>query len=54
MVGHLFRLPLKFFDRRTVGDLSSRFNDLRRVRSFLTGTVISTALDRCSSPCWRS
>ena len=45
VVGHLFRLPLKFFDRRTVGDLSSRFNDLRRVRSFLTGTVISTALD---------
>ncbi|WP_413747100.1 peptidase domain-containing ABC transporter [Synechococcus sp. MIT S9507] len=45
VVGHLFRLPMKFFDRRTVGDLSSRFNDLRRVRSFLTGTVINTALD---------
>ncbi|WP_413404389.1 MULTISPECIES: peptidase domain-containing ABC transporter [unclassified Synechococcus] len=45
VVGHMFRLPMKFFDRRTVGDLSSRFNDLRRVRSFLTGTVINTALD---------
>ena len=45
VVGHLFRLPMKFFDRRTVGDLSSRFNDLRRVRSFLTGTVINTTLD---------
>jgi len=45
VVGHLFRLPMKFFDRRTVGDLSSRFNDLRRVRAFLTGTVINTALD---------
>lgn len=45
VVGHLFRLPMKFFDRRTVGDLSSRFNDLRRVRSFLTGTLINTALD---------
>ncbi len=45
VVSHLFRLPMKFFDRRTVGDLSSRFNDLRRVRSFLTGTVINTALD---------
>ena len=45
VVGHLFRLPMKFFDQRTVGDLSSRFNDLRRVRAFLTGTVINTALD---------
>lgn len=45
VVGHLFRLPMKYFDRRTVGDLSSRFNDLRRVRSFLTGTVINTTLD---------
>ena len=45
IVGHLFRLPMKFFDRRTVGDLSSRFNDLRRVRSFLTGTVINTVID---------
>lgn len=45
VVGHLFRLPMKFFDRRTVGDLASRFNDLRRVRAFLTGTVINTALD---------
>jgi subfamily B ATP-binding cassette protein HlyB/CyaB len=45
MVGHLFRLPMRFFDRRTVGDLANRFNDLRKVRSFLTGTVINTALD---------
>ena len=45
VVGHLFRLPMQFFDRRAVGDLSSRFNDLRRVRSFLTGTVVNTALD---------
>ena len=45
MVGHLFRLPMRFFDRRTVGDLANRFNDLRKVRAFLTGTVIETALD---------
>ncbi|MFZ9627560.1 MAG: ABC transporter transmembrane domain-containing protein, partial [Burkholderiaceae bacterium] len=24
IVGHLFKLPLRFFDRRTVGDLASR------------------------------
>ena len=45
MVGHLFRLPMRFFDRRTVGDLANRFNDLRKVRAFLTGTVIDTAID---------
>ena len=45
MVGHLFRLPMRFFDRRTVGDLSNRFNELRKVRAFLTGTVIDTAID---------
>ena len=50
VVGHMFRLPMKFFDRRTVGDLSSRFNDLRRVRSFLTGTVVNTAIEMVSLP----
>ncbi len=45
IVGHLFRLPLKFFDRRTVGDLASRLFDLQRVRTFLTNTAISSSLD---------
>ncbi|MFL0790352.1 MAG: peptidase domain-containing ABC transporter, partial [Prochlorococcus sp.] len=45
IVGHLFRLPLKFFDRRTVGDLASRINDLQRVRTFITGTAITTVID---------
>ncbi|MFL0770950.1 MAG: peptidase domain-containing ABC transporter, partial [Prochlorococcus sp.] len=45
IVGHLFRLPLKFFDRRTVGDLSSRINDLQKVRTFITGTAINTIID---------
>jgi len=50
IVGHLFRLPLRFFDRRTVGDLSSRLYDLQRVRSFLTDTAIGTALDLVFMP----
>ncbi|MBM5799986.1 MAG: cyclic nucleotide-binding domain-containing protein, partial [Cyanobacteria bacterium K_DeepCast_35m_m2_023] len=45
IVGHLFRLPLRFFDRRTVGDLASRFYDLQRVRVFLTDTAVSSSLD---------
>lgn len=45
VVGHLFRLPLRFFDRRTVGDLASRLHDLQRVREFLTDTALNTVLD---------
>jgi len=45
VVGHLFRLPLRFFDRRTVGDLASRLHDLQRVREFLTDTAMNTVLD---------
>ena len=50
IVGHLFRLPLKFFDRRTVGDLASRLYDLQRVRTFLTNTAISSSLDLLFMP----
>lgn len=50
IVGHLFRLPLKFFDRRTVGDLASRLYDLQRVRSFLTNTAVKGVLDLVFMP----
>ena len=45
IVGHLFRLPLRFFDRRTVGDLASRLHDLQQVRQFLTDTAIGGLID---------
>ena len=45
IVGHLFRLPLRFFDRRTVGDLSSRLHDLQQVRQFLTDIAIGGLID---------
>ncbi|QPN65889.1 peptidase domain-containing ABC transporter [Synechococcus sp. CBW1006] len=45
VVGHLFRLPLRFFDRRTVGDLASRLHDLQQVRQFLTDTAIGSVID---------
>ena len=50
IVSHLFRLPMRFFDRRTVGDLSSRLYDLQRVRSFITDTASNTALDLVFMP----
>ena len=45
IIGHLFRLPLRFFDRRTVGDVASRLHDLQQVRQFLTDTAIGGVID---------
>ena len=50
VVGHLFRLPLRFFDRRTVGDLSSRIYDLQKVRHFITDTGVNSVLDMLFMP----
>ena len=38
----LMRLPLRFFDAKNVGDIMQRIGDNERVRSFLTGSSIST------------
>lgn len=38
----LMRLPVKFFDSRSTGDLTQRINDHRRLEDFLTGTSINT------------
>jgi len=45
IVDHLFRLPLRYFEKRPVGELSSRVNELERIRQFLTGTALTTLLD---------
>jgi len=39
------RLPLDYFDRRPVGELSSRLGELENIRSFLTGTALTVVLD---------
>lgn len=39
----LFKLPLYFFDSKTIGDLSQRIGDHGRIQSFLTGASIITA-----------
>ncbi len=40
----LMRLPISFFDRRQVGDISQRVKDFTRIQSFLTGTLISIVI----------
>lgn len=45
IIDHLLRLPLGYFDRRPVGELSSRVNELENIRNFLTGTALNVVLD---------
>ena len=45
VIDHLLRLPLNYFDRRPVGELSSRLGELEQIRSFLTGTALTVVMD---------
>ena len=45
LLTHLLDLPLKFFDKSTVGDLSTRVNEIEKIRSFFTGQIINSILD---------
>lgn len=45
IIDHLFKLPLNYFDKRPVGELSSRLGELERIRSFLTGTALTVVMD---------
>ncbi|MEM8637402.1 MAG: peptidase domain-containing ABC transporter [Cyanobacteria bacterium P01_G01_bin.54] len=45
IIDHLLRLPLGFFGRRPVGELTSRVNELENIRQFLTGTALTVVLD---------
>ena len=45
IIDHLLRLPLSYFDRRPVGEVSSRINELEKIRRFLTGTALTVILD---------
>ena len=42
---HLFKLPLGYFDRRPVGEISTRLSELGSIRGFLTGTALTLVLD---------
>ena len=45
VIQHLLRLPLRYFDKRPVGELTTRLAELGTIRSFLTGTAITLLLD---------
>jgi HlyB family type I secretion system ABC transporter len=45
VIEHLLRLPLRYFEKRPVGELSTRINELENIRSFLTGTALTVVLD---------
>ncbi len=42
---HLFRLPLRYFETRRVGDTTARVMELEKIRAFLTGTPLNTLID---------
>ncbi|WP_299403330.1 peptidase domain-containing ABC transporter [Acaryochloris sp. IP29b_bin.148] len=45
VIDHLVRLPLRYFDRRPVGELATRVNELENIRKFMTGTALTVVLD---------
>ena len=44
-VGHLFKLPTRFFESRRTGDITARLNDSVRIQAAVLGIVGSTAVD---------
>lgn len=44
---HLFSLPLRYFENRRVGETVARVRELDSIRSFLTGTPLSSMIDLC-------
>jgi HlyB family type I secretion system ABC transporter len=44
-ITHTFRLPLKFFETRYVGDILSRVQENQKIQRFLTGEAITFMLD---------
>jgi ATP-binding cassette subfamily B protein len=45
VIDHLLRLPLRYYERRPVGELATRINELEHIRQFLTGTALTVVLD---------
>ncbi|WP_448600458.1 type I secretion system permease/ATPase [Thermoleptolyngbya sp.] len=45
IIDHLLRLPLRYFEKRPVGELSTRIGELENIRSFMTGTALTVVLD---------
>lgn len=45
LIRHLLHLPLNFFEKRPVGELSSRLLELENIRQFMTETAITSVMD---------
>lgn len=45
LFAHLVRLPLSFFEKRHLGDISSRFESLNAIQRTLTGSFIEAIVD---------
>ena len=45
IMSRLLKLNARFFDRKPVGELSSRLGELENIRRFLTGTALTVVLD---------
>ncbi len=45
VIDHLLRLPMSYFGKRPVGELTTRVTELEKIRSFLTGTALTVVLD---------
>lgn len=45
VIDRLLSLPLPYFDRRPVGELSQRLGELNTIRGFLTGTALNSGLN---------
>ncbi|MBW4474796.1 MAG: peptidase domain-containing ABC transporter [Stenomitos rutilans HA7619-LM2] len=44
-IKHAFRLPLRYFESRYVGDIISRVQENHKIQRFLTGEALSVVLD---------
>lgn len=42
---HLLRLPLRYFEQRSTGDIMNRFNSIAVVRELMTGQTLGSLLD---------
>ena len=45
VIDRLLSLPLNYFEKRPVGELSQRLGELNNIRSFLTGTALISILN---------
>ncbi len=45
VIDRLLALPLRYFEKRPVGELSQRLGELNNIRSFLTGTALISVMN---------